>query len=340
MSSDNKERPIDRIRQSALSMQVGTPKDGAALMMIDMGSALYVIKEHAIYAVQLADQVDPERTNAAVPNTLQQILSIGTQDPEVGRIFLTAYTMFKSVHLGANFPERDAWSHAFEYLRHITAMREIYSALVSAIEGEVAGFNNVVAKDRSIALPTLRNTKERCDAFAQKMGHAVDTLEAVARLFYPQEISKKWIDSLTVVAAQKHGENEPLALFMKEKRGNLLLMRELRNTIEHPKADNYLKVRDFQLLPSLELVAPSIEIVRSSEPSIDGPLSSFMVQVIEELVSIAEMFFALLCGANAKSFSGFPLSVVQLPIDLRPKWNPHQGILYGIVMNGEVHSLG
>jgi len=340
MSSCDDKRPIDRIRQSALSMQIGDPEDGAVSVMIDMVSALYVLKERAIYTVQLADQVDPERTNVAVPNTQQRILSIGTHDPEVGRIFLTAYTMFKSMHLGTSFSERDAWSHAFEYLRDIVAMMEIRSALVKAIEEAVAGFNKVVAKDRSITLPALGNAEERCDAFAQKMGHAIDTLKAVARLFYPKELSKKWIDSLTLVAAHKHGEHEPLARFMKEKGSTLLFMRELRNMIEHPQVDVYVRVRDFQFLPSMELVAPSVDIVRPGEGPIAGPLASFMAQVIEELVSSAEVFFALLCGANAKTFSGFPLSVVELPPNCRPNWNPHQRFSYGIMMNGELHPLG
>jgi len=78
--------------------------------------------------------------------------------------------MFKSTYLGTSFPEREAWSHAFEYLRDIVAMIEIRSALVKAIEEAVAGFNKVVAKDRSITLPALGNAEERCDAFAQKMG--------------------------------------------------------------------------------------------------------------------------------------------------------------------------
>jgi len=340
MSRSDYKRPIDRIRESALSMQVGAPEDGAVSVMIDMESALYVVKEHAIYAVQLADQVDPERTNVVVPNTQQRILSIGAHDPEVARIFLTAYTMFKSMHLGTDFPERDAWSRAFEYLRDIVAMMEIHSALVKAIEETVVGFNEVVTKDHSITLPSLGNAEEHCDAFAQKVGHAVDTLKTVARLLYPKELSKKWIDSLTLIAAQKHGEHEPLARFMKEKGGSLLFMRELRNMIEHPQVDAYVKVRDFQLLPSMELATPSVDIVRPGEAPISEPLASFMAQVIEELVSIAEVFFALLCGANVKSFSGLPLVVVELPPSRRPKWNPHQRISYGIVMNDEVHPLG
>ena len=340
MNRGDDRRPIDRIRESALSMQIGTTEDGASSVMIDMDSALYIVKERAIYAIQMADQVDPERTNAAVPNTQQRLLSIGTHDPEVARIFLTAYTMFKSKRLGTSFPEREAWSHAFEYLRDIVAMTEIRAALVKAIEEAVAGSNKVVTKDRSITLPALDNAKERCDAFAQKIGHAIDTLKAVAHLFYPKELSKKWIDLLTVVAAQKHGDDDPLALFMKEKREYLLFMRDLRNMIEHPKVDTYVKVSDFQLLPSMDLVAPSLDIVRPGKTPIAEPLVSFMAQVIEELVSIAEVFFALLCGANAESSSAFPVTVVELPLSLRPTWNPHQRISYGIVVNGEVHPLG
>lgn len=47
-----------------------------------------------------------------------------------------------------------------------------------------------------------------------------------------------------------------------------------------------------------------------------------------------------LCGANAKSFSDFPLVVVEVPPGRRPEWNPHQRVSWGIVINGEVQPLG
>lgn len=308
--------------------------------MIDMGAELYAVMEHAIYAVQLADHVDPGRTNVDVPNTQQRILSMGAHDPEVAGIFLTAHTMFKSMHLGMDFPEREAWSLAFGYLRDIAAMTEIKSKLVADIKEAIDGLDAVVVANRSAKLPSLGNAEERCDAFAQKVGHAIDTLKAIARLFYPKELSKKWIDSLASVAAEKYGEQAPLAQFIRDIRGNLLFMREMRNMIEHPQADAYVKVRDFQLRPSMELLPPYVDIVRPGEAPISEPLASVMAQVTEELLSVGEMFIALLCGANAKSFSAFPVVVVELPASRRPKWNPHQRISYGIVMNGEVHPLG
>jgi hypothetical protein len=62
-------RPIDVLRDSAKSMQVGGDGDDSAISeMIPMGDTLYMIKERSIYAVQLADQIGPERTNAAIPD--------------------------------------------------------------------------------------------------------------------------------------------------------------------------------------------------------------------------------------------------------------------------------
>lgn len=65
-----------------------------------------------------------------------------------------------------------------------------------------------------------------------------------------------------------------------------------------------------------------------------------MAEITEELLSTAEMFIALLCGANADSFAGFPLLVVELSESRRPDRNPHQRMSYGIVMNGVVQPLG
>ena len=51
-SRGDDKRPIDRVRESALAMQIGGAEDGTISVMIDMGMALYVVKEHAIYAGQ------------------------------------------------------------------------------------------------------------------------------------------------------------------------------------------------------------------------------------------------------------------------------------------------
>lgn len=340
MDKSGDKRSIDRIRDSAFSMQVGGTDDGAICRMISVGDKLHLVLEHAIFTVQLADQVDPERTNAAVPNTKQRVLSRGSKDPAVGKILLTAHAMFKSTHLGSDFPEQRGLSLAFDFLRDIAAMMDMHAALVAVIQKITAEVNDRAGTDRSIELPAVGDAKERCDAFAQRVGHAIDRMKDIAELFYPGELSKKWIDSLAGVAAQKHGDDEPLTRFVNEVRGSLLFMIEIRNMIEHPREDAYVRVQDFRLTADMHLVPPNVAIMKPGGSPRSCQLSAFMADITEELLSIGELFIALLCGAKIESFAGFPLVVVEVPEGRRSEQNPHQRISYGIVMDGEVQPLG
>lgn len=340
MSERDDKWAIDKIRDSALSMQVGTPEDGALCEMISIGDRLHIVFEHAIYAVQVADEIDPDRTNAAVPNTKQRVLSHGAKDPAVGRILLTAHAMFKASYLGDKFPEQKALQLAFDLLRDIAAMLDIHNELVAAIEKTTTEVNALVSADRSVELPAVGDAKSRCDAFAQKVGHAIDTMKQIALLFYPGELSRKWIDSLANLSVQKHGTDAPLSRFMFDVRGSLLFMRDIRNMIEHPKDDARVIVHDFRLMPDMTLVSPHVEIIRRDEAASSSDVQTFTAQVTEELLSSAEMFISLLCGENVESSSGFPLLVVELPESRRLDRNPHQRISYGILINGEVQPLG
>jgi hypothetical protein len=68
-------RPIDRMREAAGKMDVGTPDDPTAITgLFPIGDTLYVIKEKGIYEIQFADAIDPKRTNIHVPNTQQRVL--------------------------------------------------------------------------------------------------------------------------------------------------------------------------------------------------------------------------------------------------------------------------
>jgi hypothetical protein len=79
------ERPIDKVRNSGLSITLpaGT---GGITDMGEINGALHMIGGSAIYRVQLADQIDPERTNIAIPNTHQKVLSYGTDFPYAGKL--------------------------------------------------------------------------------------------------------------------------------------------------------------------------------------------------------------------------------------------------------------
>ncbi len=340
MSKPSNKISIDSIRDSALSMQVGGPEDGAIFKMISAGDDLHIVLDHAIFAIQLADQVDPKRTNAAVPNTKQRILSYGVKDPVVGQIYMTAYALFKATNLGRDFPEQKALALAFNFLIDVAAMMDMHSALVAAIQKTTTEISNQVHTNRSIELPAVGDAKARCDAFAQKVGHAINTMEAIAQMFYPSELTQKWIDSLTRIAAAKHGADSPLARFMSDAGGSLLFMLGIRNMIEHPKEKKQIVIQDFSLTPEMNLVPPHVEIVTPDKYPASHSLSSFMFDVTKDLVATGELFLALLCGEKVESAVGLPRVVVKIPEGRRPKQNPHQQFSYGIVLDGKVQVIG
>lgn len=333
------DQPIDLIRNSALSMNIGKEEDGSICTVIDMQHTLYSIHEHAIYAMQLADQIDPQRTNTAVPNTQQKVLSLGTKDPEVARTYLTAHTLFKSMYLGIQFDEQRAIQFAFEYLTIIAAMRDMQRDLDVTTKATLEKFEARPTKDRSLRLPALGDASHRCAAFTQKIGHAVDTLEKISRLFYPGEITKKWIDSLVAILARKHGEDAPVTSTMRELGASLLRLQRLRNMVEHPKDGDRIAVHDFKLLPSMELLLPSIEIYLPGEEPAKGTLISLMDQVSNALIDEAEELFGLLVAEHIQSSCKSIVFLIDLPKNLRPEWNPHQRFSYGIEINGDIYPL-
>lgn len=308
--------------------------------MVSMGEHLYAVKTNAIYAIQMADQIDPGRTNIAVPNTQQRILGLGSASSEVGRTFLTANALLRAQYLGKKFNETKALSTAFSYLLDVASMIEMRASLDAATSEATNDLKGVDPKTRALRLPAMGNPVQRFHAFTQKVGHSVDTLKCIARLFYPNDLSKKWIDSLLAMSETKYGAESPLTKFLRDARPTLLFFRDLRNMIEHPKDDAHLEIHDFRLSPALELIPPSVKIVKSGVNEDSTPMTTMMAEVTQSLVATFETFVAVLCQANVQSLAGFKVLVVELTDDHRRADNPHQRFSYGIEMNGGVQSLG
>jgi hypothetical protein len=55
--------PIEVTQNGPEQMQVGTSDDGPIVGAIATKEKLYFIKTRAIYGIQLADQIDPDRQN-------------------------------------------------------------------------------------------------------------------------------------------------------------------------------------------------------------------------------------------------------------------------------------
>jgi hypothetical protein len=100
-------RPIDRLRESALSMEVGEP-DGPITGFVKIDDRLHIVTIRAIYRIMLADEIDPGRTNPNVPNAQQKVLDHGSESEMVGKTLLTAKQLFDSGVLSQEFDKAAA----------------------------------------------------------------------------------------------------------------------------------------------------------------------------------------------------------------------------------------
>lgn len=321
-------RPIDRLRNSGGVGEIGTMADGAIVAMISTREKLYFVKTHSIYGFQFADRIDPNRQNPNIPNTQQKEFSIGSENSDVSRVLLTADLLLKKTALGQTFDVQLGLESAFELLRDIVALRGKLIKL-EADQREAQSTHAVEVKmRRTFCLPSIENIEAQCDAFAQKAAHVINGLESLARLFYPA-LTSKWIDALIQTAKKEHGIESELARYLEQSKPFLLFVNDdMRNLIEHPKQDRFIKVYNFRLLPSGDLAVPSVEIVRSDQPVETHALGALMKFITEKLVNICEGLLVRLCDSNIKGPGPFSaLRVIEVAPDKRN--NPYVRFSYG-----------
>lgn len=299
-------------------MQVGTAEDGPIVAVLPTNEKLYFVKTHAVYSVQLADQIDPNRQNPDIPNTQQRELPFGSEHFAVARILLTAEMLFKKTALGQFFDVKQGIDLTIDLLKYIAALIDVRDRLEIAQQEAAVAHVAESPAHRMLHLPSVDNVEARCDAFAQKTAHVVNCLERLAKMFYPTELSSKWIDALIRILKQRERDDSAFAAYMVKVRPFLMFVLEMRNMIEHPKPDKSVKVHNFRLLSSGELAPPSVEIVRHNEPVETTHLTVMMETVTRDLVSVCEALVAYLCDSNIDVRGAFAsLRVIQVPLGQR-----------------------
>ena len=321
-------RPIDLLRNAAGVWEIGIDEDGPIVEAIPAEKRLYFVMRHAIYAFQLADQIDPKRENPSIPNTQQKELSIGSDNPDVARILLTAAILFKQTALGASFDVKRGIELSFDLLRDIASLREKTGTLDVDLHKAANPYEALTGPRQSFQLPSIENIEAQCDAFAQKAAHVVNGLEALARFFYPQ-ITSKWLDALIRIAKQERGDLSHFSNYLDRVRPFLMFVNDdFRNLIEHPRPERHIKIHNFRLVQSGDLKPPTMEIVRPNQPIEDYPVNQFMMSITDDLVNVCEGFLLHLCDSNIKAPGPFSfLRVIEVPPDQRR--NPHIRLSYG-----------
>ena len=330
----DKGRPIDKLRSGAGSLEVSTPDDNTAISeMISIADRLLVVKGKGIYEIKLADQVDPERTNVGVPNTIQRILAYGAQDSWIGAVVLTGNHLLQSSCLRSDIDGVEAFTVVLEIAEDVAGAHELVEKYCDAEDIATSSFDSKIRKDRSVIVPALGNVEARCNEFLQRSDHALRELFRLVRMFYSDVGSGGWEGLKTKMDGEsKNIDNFPQ--FLNETVPFLQLIRNARNCVEHPRPEHRLVTADFSVDARSVLLPPTVEIVHPRTPLPSVAVNAFFKQTLENLVRVVELMVVFLCARHVSTIGSFPVQVVEFPQERRH--SPHVRFGYGTIIGGEI----
>jgi len=336
---DNDQKgPIDRLREGAGSLEVKTPDDDSAITgMISHGDSLLVVKEKGVYAIKLADQIDPERENINAPNTIQRILPYGSSEPWVGATLLTGSELLKKEILNEHVDTERAMSLVVEIAQNIAGALELLNAINSSQTIELEKYDLKIKKDRSVMLPSIMGLANKCKEFLQKSDHALDSLFKVVKVFYPNVGKGGW-ESLRKEVEKESPSIDNFKEVLSQILPFLLFVRNARNCVEHPRNEHRIIVTDFSVDANNNLLPPLIEVVHPKTPQAAVPVVNLMRHVIDNIIDTVEVMLAFLCNRHIRLIDGLPVQVYEFPIDQRRIENVKYG--YGVAMENTIIRFG
>lgn len=309
-------RPIDRIRDSAVNMNVGGPDDPSAITeMVQIEGVLHFVKEKSIYACRLADAIDPGRTNPHIPNVQQKVLALGSDSPLVGRTLLTAKQLFHEHFLPESFDCKAGLALAFGSLKDLVAMHAMAEQIQAAQSG--SRLEDRRQQDRSVILPSIGDVAAVSKSFIQKANHAFQALLGVVKLFYGDAAGRAWFESLAELAEHKYGSEDQFSKFLVAALPLFQFVRNARNCVEHPKPSQRIIVTDFALNSAMQVVVPTIEVIHAKSHQGAISVEYFMQELIEQISGVFELMIAFMCAKHAQSIGGLPIGLIELPENQR-----------------------
>jgi hypothetical protein len=333
-------RPIDRLRDSAVSIAIDPSDDNSAITcMIPIAGVMHIVKEKAIYAVKLADHIDPQRTNAQIPNTVQRVLARGSDSELVGRTLLTAKTLFDAKFLPKSIDHERALALAFEALKEFVSMLDAAADYQAAEAAAIGRFTSQDHRPGSLLMPAIGDVRRQCKAFAQQADHAAQALFKIVKLFYA-DVGSGGFESLLKSCTKRYGADDPFTQFITHVLPFVNFVRHMRNCLEHDQArhDQEAIITDFALGTDRNVTTPSIEVRHRKNRYAPVAVSIMMHTINTDLPLTFEEVIAHLCSKHAQPFGKIPIEVILRNEPART--DKHVRFCYGMQRNGQMVPIG
>jgi hypothetical protein len=307
-------RPIDIKRDAAITLRIGGDDKSAVGEFLSTGDSLYVIKETGVFKIQLADHIDPGRTNPNIPDLTQQVLTEGHNSEVVARVLLTAKNLFDERNATVKPFVAALFEKCLLLTRKLLELITMTRELADEIKQKEAASNAKPAAPNAFSLPSVPGIDSTLHSILFKADQAKDTMLEIFRLqFLPDVSSKVKLEALDkAVQTSLHSEPQLIDTW-KSISQYFALVRNMRNVCEHPKENYRAALTDFTMQPSGEVIPPLVEIQHEETPIRTLPVVEFLDFVRDSTLEYAEtvlVFIRLVALLNNNPFNE---TVAQFP---------------------------
>ncbi|MBV8799483.1 MAG: hypothetical protein JOY77_07270 [Alphaproteobacteria bacterium] len=318
--SKRNDRPIDRGRNSAIQAQIEGDV-GAILTMFPLkDERLFFICERGVTSGQLADEIDPGRTNPSLPQIVQTPeLTYGASSPFIQRTLCVAAELFDQTYFPQQVSRDDGLVLALEAAR---ALSEVEDTII-ALDANEAKIRKQLASGeyKRHVVPKTPNLKGRVEGAVGHLREVALLAQKLADLFYPRAKSNIPFTSHLIDALKTQlPADDSLRPHVEWCLAQIERFFDHRNALIHggPGKDQQFILRDYEMQSDGNLVAPTIEIVHPDSPLPRMDIGQFLKDARESVSLTFETFVAGFCDRNApQRHKGFVFGVEKSNQDRR-----------------------
>lgn len=332
-------RAIDRQRDSAITMHIGGDDKSEIQEFLSTGNGLYVIKETGVYKIQLADDIDPERSNPNIPNLNQQVLASGHNNEVVAAILLTAKYLFDEKNATVKPFVASLFESCLGLTRQVLELDALTNALANDIAQKETAFTANPPAANAVIIPSIPDLDTKLHNILFKADKAKDAVLEICRLqFLPDTKGKPKLESLEQAIEKSLSAEPQLIAAWKETAKYFVLVRNMRNVIEHPKDNYQVVLSNFTMRADGKIYPPLVEIQHPDTPIRTLPLVEFLEFIRNTMLEHAEVMLAFIRFAVLLNHNPFGEWVSEFPEEERR----HKHVRYyrAINMGGRWRILG
>jgi len=336
----DRKRPIDRQREAAITMKVGDDEDASSIKdFLSTENALYTIKDKGVYKTQLADDIDPGRTNPDIPNLSQKVLPAGNDNEIVARILLTAKCLFDENNATVSPFVGFLFEESINLTRHALELEDMISNLKEKIIQKELEFEDKEHIPNAFLLPSITDLDRDLHNICVKADKAKDSILSLYRLYFFPDVKKRpTLSEYDAAIKGKLSSRPDIIRGWEDTNKFMILVRNIRNASEHRRDGNQLVVKDFEMQPDSIVNPPLLEVEHEDTPIEPVRVVDFLDFIGNAMLDQAEGSIVTLRCAALLERNPFNEEVGFLSAENRR--HPLVRYCRAINLNGEMRILG